>query len=227
MEHEVSSINRTPTVGKVLEGIRDKIFQLEFKSGDSFTESSLADEYGVSRGSIRSALQKLESEGLISTRANGRKVIVGIDEKFIEGLYETRIHLERKAAEICITHQEINYTPLALALTKFYTLQSTPKESLALERSLANTGFHRALFETAGNNSLLRCWETLQPLFFALAKMNYVTLGEKNDDLRVIKQHTRILELVLKKDPGITEEIDSHIREAIDDSLKGYRDLLK
>lgn len=227
MRSEINSVERTPTVGKVLEGIRDEIFMLELRSGDMFTESALAEKHAVSRGSIRSALLILENEGLISTLSNGRKVIAGINEKFIADLYETRILLEQKAAEICIAKQDIDCTPLATAITRFYTLQSGFKDDLTLERARANTGFHHALFETAGNSSLLQCWETLEPLLHALVKLNCATLGEKNDDAHSVRSHTVILEMILRRNAQVIDEIKQHVGVAIGESIDGYRQRLK
>ena len=227
MRSEINSVERTPTVGKVLEGIRDEIFMLELKSGDMFTESALAEKHEVSRGSIRSALLILENEGLISTLSNGRKVIVGINEKFIEDLYETRMLLEQKAAEICVVRRNVDCTPLAQAITRFYTLQSCGKADLTLERAQANTGFHRALFEAAANSSLLQCWETLEPLLHALVKLNCATLGEKNDDAHSVRSHTAILEMILGRNAQVIAEIGRHVGVAVGESLDGYRQRLK
>lgn len=227
MKTEIHSTERTHAVSKVLEGIRDEIFMLELKSGDLFTESSLAEKHRVSRGSIRPALLILENEGLISTLPNGRKAIVGINEKFIEDLYETRILLERKATMVCLEKPEIDCSHLAAAISRFYTVQSGNPDEVMQRRSFANTGFHRALFETAGNSPLLQCWETIEPMLHSLVKLNCATLDEKNDDAHNIRTHTRILEMLIGKKHGVVDEIHSHIAVAIGESIDGYHKRLK
>lgn len=227
MKSEIHSTERTPTVSKVLEGIRDEIFMLELKNGEMVTENFLAEKHQVSRGSIRSALLILENEGLISTLPNGRKVIVGINEKSIEDLYETRVLLEQKAALICLSTPNIDCSHLATAISRFYTLQSGDQEDITLRRALANTGFHRALFETAGNSSLLQCWETLEPMLHALVKLNCATLGDRNDDAYSVKSHTLLLEMIIGKKAETIDELVNHIMVAVGESLDGYRQRLK
>jgi len=223
MINEINSSMRAPTVQKVLDSIRDKIIMLEYKSGDMLTENNLSEEYNVSRGSVRSALVLLENEGLISTLSNGRKYVIGLTEKFIEDLYETRIMLEREAALYCINKNILDLSPLANVLTKFYTLATAPTDSIYLNRAIINTSFHRAIFETCTNRSLLQCFETIEPMLFALAKLNYCTLGDSCDNSVLIQTHTQILELIMKRDVIVADEITRHITVAKIESIAGMK----
>lgn len=223
---EINGFTRAPTVVRALEGIRDRIVLCEFQGGETLTENALASEYAVSRGSIRSVLYMLESEGLISTQPNGRRLVIGITEKFIEDLYETRILLECEASNLCIQKSNLDYSRLANALAQFYTLQSAPKEMLYIERANANTRFHRALIETAENRSLLQCWETVEPLTHALSKLNYLTLADKTNDDELTQSHTAILDMVIKKNADIARHLRQHIHVAIGESIDGWRQRL-
>lgn len=226
MTREINSIERTPAVGKVLADLRERIFRLNLKNGDTFTEAALAKEYGVSRGSIRSALHKLENEGLLTTLSNGRKVITGINEKFLVDLYEIRTMCERKAVETCLL-RDIDCAPLAMAMSHFYTMQTSSTGDFYIERANANTGFHRALFATAGNRSLIQCWETIEPILHAVVMYNYRQLGQKSDDAETVRIHTRLLEMIIRKDPAALDEIERHVRVAADESLGFYRETLR
>ena len=219
---KINSVTRAPTVARALEGIRDKIVLHEFKSGETLTETALATEYGVSRGSIRSVLYMLESEGLISTQPNGRRVVIEITDKFIADLYDTRILLECKAASICIESSVVDYSKMANSIARFYTLRSARKETLYVERTLTNTGFHRALIESANNRSLLQCWETVEPLLHAFIKLNYLTLDNRTDDEALMKSHTDIMDMIMKKDPLVVDELDKHVRVAVGESIDGW-----
>lgn len=227
MNLEANIIERGSRVSTVMEAIRDKILIQEMHAGDMFTENALAESHGVSRGTIRSALLMLENEGLVTTLPNGRKKIVGINEDFISDLFETRIMLEQKAVETCISRNDADCSPLAVALSKFYTIQFAPKEKLPEERTVANTGFHRTLFEITGNRSLLQCWETLEPLLHAITKFGYTTVGEKSDDAKTVKIHTLILEMVMRKDTAVVDEIKRHILYAKDESIGCFHQWMK
>lgn len=94
MAKTINSIDRTATVANVVDAIRNKIILQEYPAGQKLTELALSAEYKISRGSVRTALQVMENEGLIATLPNGRKLVVGITEKFVTDLYETRGMLE-------------------------------------------------------------------------------------------------------------------------------------
>ncbi|MCD8141064.1 MAG: GntR family transcriptional regulator [Planctomycetaceae bacterium] len=223
MQQEINMVDRTPSVGKTMEAIRDSILVQELRKGDIFTESALAESHGVSRGTIRSALFMLENEGLIDTMPNGRKKIVGVNEEFILNLFDTRTMLEQKAVAICIARKSISCNPLALSIAKFYTLQSLPEGEISVERANANTGFHRALFQITENRSLFQCWATLEPLLHALVKLSYLVKGDESDDSESVLIHSRLLEMILRKDPAAIDEIERHINVARDEALDCFR----
>lgn len=224
---EINIVDRAPAAGKALTSIRDSIVMQHFRHGDMLIEAVLAEDIKVSRGSIRTAFQALEKEGLISTLPNGRKTVVGIDEKFIVDLYETRTLLEKAAARTCMGNTNIDFSRIAMALPLFYTLQTAEENIIFQKRAEANTLFHRAFFEAADNRSLLQCWETIEPILFSLAKFNYVTLGSQTDDDVLVQTHTTLLEMLLKKDKSILSEIQAHNEVAKIESLEGLEKRLK
>ena len=62
MSNEKNGINRAAAVNTATVRIRRKIVKGEYTKGMSLTETQLAEECALSRGSIRSALSVLESE---------------------------------------------------------------------------------------------------------------------------------------------------------------------
>lgn len=102
-----SEVRPTPTSGGtrpgVTAGIRDAILHGDFVPGQRLVESDLSEQFGASRGSVRTALLELAMEGLVERMANrGARVrVVPLDEA-IE-IYEVRMVVEAlcaaKAAE--------------------------------------------------------------------------------------------------------------------------------
>ena len=215
---ETGSISRSPAVEKVLLDLRERIMLGEISSEQQLAENALAAYYGVSRGSIRRALQTLESEGLVITSENGRRAPVVIDEKFTSDLYQIRLMIEAKAIQICLIKEDIDTSIIATAFADFYKLYSFQGEELYFARSVVNTRFHRAVVETAENQSLLQCWNTLEPLIHGLAKFNYIKLKERqtNDDL--ITSHQKLMDLIFRRDKAALTEIADHVGVAINET---------
>ena len=68
-----------------------------YRPGDRLVESELADRFGVSRTPIREALQRLETQSLLSR--DGRSLIVAsLDHNQMADLYVVRSELEGLAA---------------------------------------------------------------------------------------------------------------------------------
>lgn len=64
-----------------------------YKPGDRLVESDLAERFGVSRTPIREALQRLETQSLLSR--DGRSLIVAsLDHNEVAELYVVRAELE-------------------------------------------------------------------------------------------------------------------------------------
>lgn len=206
-----------------VEGIRDKIFMQEYACGFVLTEALLAGEYDISRGSIRSALFVLEKEGLIATRPNGRKVVLGINEKYVDDLHDIRNIIERTALSSCITLPSVDYSRLAVALTGFYTSGVRNIGELSIKRARANTGFHRTLVEIAENRPLLQCWETIESSLTALSKVNYMVLGDSLPENDLVKSHMILLEMIVSRDKRVLDKLSKHVLDAKLDSINGLK----
>lgn len=66
-----------PAYLRVSETIRDRILRRDLKEGEALpTETELARQFAVNRSTVREALRKLESSGLLGRRAGGKRLYV-------------------------------------------------------------------------------------------------------------------------------------------------------
>ena len=218
-------VSRSPTVDKTIDSIRDKIFMQQYKSGMLLAETYLAEEYQISRASVRAALFVMEKEGLVVTQSNGRKVVLGLNEKYVDDLYHMRNLLECDAINCCINGNNINYSRLAVAITEFYNTDSPNLEERYQTRAKANTGFHRTLVEISESRPLLQCWDTIESSFTALSKINYGSHGDPMTSKELIREHTDILELIITRDERAFAEITNHVMVAKRNSINGLKQM--
>jgi DNA-binding GntR family transcriptional regulator len=79
--------------------LRERIALLDYPPGTNLTETELGEEFGVSRTPIRRALQALEADGLLETRAGIGSVVTAFDLASMKDSYVLRMHLAELAGD--------------------------------------------------------------------------------------------------------------------------------
>ena len=79
--------------------VLDAIDQGLYRPGDRLVESELAERFGVSRTPIREALQRLETQSLL-TRDGRSLIVASLDHAQMAELYVVRQELEGLAAKL-------------------------------------------------------------------------------------------------------------------------------
>src|SRR4051794_8529863 len=80
--------------------IQRKILAGEIPSGGKVSEQSIAEELGISRTPVRSAIHELETEGLLEQVPRYGTIVRQADRRDIVELFDLRMALESFAAEI-------------------------------------------------------------------------------------------------------------------------------
>ena len=210
-----SAASRKSAVNAATYAIRDKIIMREFPRGMQLTEVQLAELCGASRGSIRSALQELESEGLLISHPNGRKEIAGIDRAYVEDLYSMRQMLEGKAIDVILSRDYENECEyIRQVITPFSTLFSSDHNSSHI-RAWEDMHFHRLLIHVSGNRVLEQCWKVVGPVIWHMQSVNarHGTEGENYENL-VNTQHNEIIRLLRERNTSLRDMIWTHIDNA-------------
>lgn len=207
------TIARSNAGRKVLEPLRLEILLGDLPAGSRLIETRLAEEYGVSRSSVRSALQVLETEGLIRKLGNGCKEVLGFTRKDALDAHDLRFLLEKRAVEIILDMPEAKYGPL-LDVLGYIERSRTPARKHRCDWHLVDIRFHKAIVETAGNGPLLKAWDVNAPLVYSLMTLN--TSGEYHDRYidEFFEKHKRIFDSVITRNPDIHELLKVHVDDA-------------
>lgn len=122
------------------------------KQGSQLVEVTLAQKLGVSRTPVRSAIKKLEAEGLVNSIPHRGAFVITPTKQEIEETFLVRAELECMAARLTIHHcsqAQIDelYQRIDFEITIF------DKTNLDTYFA-ANDCFHRRIAEMSGNNVL-------------------------------------------------------------------------
>lgn len=150
---------------QVWEELRKQIVHGERQPGDRLVELEIAAQLGVSQGTVREALQRLESEGLVERQSRTATYVTdfSIAEMYELSLVRTQVEgftFARAAAHI--TDEQCNELQ---ELVEQLRLAARRKDLVALEK--IDMQFHQRVCELAGSRILLRIW---LPLFTQLQR---------------------------------------------------------
>ena len=200
---------QTDAYGLILEAIDSGIY----RPGARLVESELAERFGVSRTPIREALQRLETQGMLSR--DGRSLIVAsLDHNQLAELYMVRAELEGLAARLTARHatdEEIRV--LGDMVAEDHALKDNPT---ALAR--ANRRFHKQVHLASHNRYLVAQLELVHRSMALLASTSLAVEGRGETALA---EHAAIVEAIAQGDGDAAySALRQHISKAFETRLR-------
>lgn len=169
--------------------------------GDRLVESDLADRFGVSRTPVREALQRLETEAMLSR--DGRSLIVAsLEHNQIAEFYEVRSQLEGLAAALAAKHASDEEIRVLFGMIE--ADRKIVNEPRLLSR--ANRRFHTQIHLASRNRYLVR---QLEMVHRSMALLTETSLAAAGRGMQSLDEHQAIVEAISKRQP---EEADAAVR---------------
>jgi DNA-binding GntR family transcriptional regulator len=185
-----------------------------FKPGDRLVESELADRFGVSRTPVREALQRLETQGMLSR--DGRSLIVAsLDHNQLAELYAVRTELEGLAARLAAraaTDEEVRVLR-GMVEDDRRLIGGDPREL-----SRANKRFHKQIHLASHNRFLI---QQLDLVHRSMALMATTSFAAEGRDEMGLAEHDRIIAAIEARDPEAAyTALRTHISKAFETRLR-------
>ena len=214
----------------VFEQLRDLIFKGRLKPGDQLmTERELTESLGVSRPTVREAINRLVALGLLEHRQgqgtfvnpeafsadkNPFSSIMNDQEVSLVDLLEVRLGLECNAVMMAASRAtEEDITDLEKSLEEIKN--EIDHGGLGQEPDVA---FHMGIAYATKNPAQIRLMKNFYELLFFGISTNLRLLYSEPDNLqKVIGQHTRIFQSIRAHDPDAAyEAMKEHITFVLD-----------
>lgn len=193
--------------------ILESIDNHRFIPGDRLVESELAERFGVSRTPVREALQRLETQGLL-TRDGRSLIVASLDHTEMAELYVVRGELEGLAAKLAARHatpEEVDV--LRQMLDRDKGLADDPA---ALAR--ANKRFHKQIHLASHNRFLVKQLDLVHRSMALLATTSIAAEGRGKDTL---VEHQQIVDAIETGDGDAAySALRDHISKAYVTRLK-------
>lgn len=178
-----------------------------YKPGSRLVESELADRFGVSRTPIREALQRLETQSLL-TRDGRSLIVASLDHSQLSELYVVRGALEGLAARLAARHS----TPEELAVLRDMLESDRKLVSDPEAMSRANRRFHKQIHLASHNRFLVQQLDLVHRSMALLASTSIAVAGRPTDTL---EEHERIVHAIETGDGDAADKaLRDHISQA-------------
>lgn len=184
-----------------------------YRPGDRLVESELAERFGVSRTPIREALQRLETQSLL-TRDGRSLIVASLDHNELAELYVVRTELEGLAARLAAQHA----TPEELLILREMVEGDRAILHDTAELSRANRRFHKQIHLASHNRFLVRQLDLVHRSMALLTSSSLEVTGRRETALA---EHDAIVTAMEARDgPGAERALQDHISRAFATRLK-------
>lgn len=184
-----------------------------YAPGDRLVESELADRFRVSRTPIREALQRLETQSML-TRDGRSLVVASLDHNQLAELYEVRAELEGLAAQLAAQHatrEEIHVLYDMIASDRKIT-----DDPGRLSR--ANRRFHNQIHLASRNRYLI---SQLEMVHRSMALLTSTSLAVDGRGEMALNEHKDIVKAIELRDGEVANKaLKKHLSFAFETRLK-------
>ena len=209
------AVQPVSTVDALAKVLGKQILDGTLPAGTQLREAEISQNFGVSRHSVRSALQVLVHEGIARHAANRGVFVPEFTGAEIAEMFRLREVLEVEAVNRIVA----GLADLSRPSAALEALRSLPADSDWGTVRDADLAIHKALIETTENQRIIRTFNTLM----AELRLSMLHLRKEFEHRQwVVRQHESLLE-ALKAGDGdrAIEWIRKHNSESISDLSEG------
>jgi DNA-binding GntR family transcriptional regulator len=192
--------------------LRDAIISGALQPSQRLVESELSETFGLSRAAVRTALVRLEQDGLVShERHRGAKVRLVTEREAVE-IVEARAALE----SVAVRSAAVNATKHDVAELRglLREMRSLLKAGDLLGVSDVNARLHRRLLEISRNQTAIRLTSTLNS---QLVRFQFRTILAPGRGPQSLAEHTAVVDAVAAHDPDAAERaMRTHLLHVVD-----------
>lgn len=195
------------TAALIADRLREAIATGVLAPGEQLTEATLAGAFGVSRGPLREAMQRLTQEGLLVGHRNRGLFVLSLDDAEIADIYLAREAVERAAIEQVVAGGRAEE---AVELVRIAERMGTD-DVAAVTR--ADTDFHVTLVRLSASPRLQAMHATLiTQVRMCLTRLQ----GTYTPSEGRVEEHLGIARAVQAGDvPGATALLHAHMRDGL------------
>ncbi|WP_447920634.1 GntR family transcriptional regulator [Achromobacter aegrifaciens] len=178
--------------------LRRRLMAGSFMPGERLREEHIAAELSVSRTPVRSAIERLVTDGLVKHEGRRGAVVLGWQDRDIDEAFELRMLLEpysaKAAAERASPEQILELERINQSMLD--AINSDAPDSVAQVQHF-NNQFHHALLDAAQSARVRSMVEGLLDMPIIIGSFYFYT---RDDMLRSVEHHRQIIAALRARD---------------------------
>ncbi|MBP8108148.1 MAG: GntR family transcriptional regulator [Caldilineaceae bacterium] len=204
----------------VAERLREAILSGQLAPGERLRETELSEMMGVSRGPVREALRRLESEGLVFVGRTGRTKVARLSLQDLDEVFSLRKALERVAIEYACeyaTSEDLDelqaiVDDMAIALARGINEKEGAEFDLR---------FHDVVYRASRHQRLGNSWISIRSQTYIIMLSRNVASADFRDS--VVHGHQEIVDAITARDKErALAVIEQHMFVAYERVSKSY-----
>jgi DNA-binding GntR family transcriptional regulator len=193
--------------------IKRAILSLKLRPGEALVESELAQQLGISKTPVRTALHELEREGLVTKVLYKGTYVTEVTLRDVQEIFELRAVLEGLAARLAVPMLDES------ELTRAREFLRLMEEALKMaDKDLASQygkQFHDLILQNADNQRLQLILHNLDDHLQRFRLLSDQISGRLEKSLR---EHKRVLQALDQGDPDLAEQkIKEHLHSVLEE----------
>nr|CAA6829935.1 MAG: GntR family transcriptional regulator [uncultured Thiotrichaceae bacterium] len=193
---------------RLFQDLRNSILEGNLPAGKKISEPELASAYGVSRGSLREAIGKLENCNLVTRRPNIGARIISFSIAQLMEIYQIREAMEGMAARLAAQNMTESERDHLKELLKHHTdaiNRSEQPDSSSLKHD-PDLDFHFCVIQGSQNERLVRmlCQDLYDLVRFYRFRLN------PGFSVKAMQEHELIVDAICRRDGEMAEVLMRH-----------------
>ncbi|PID37478.1 MAG: GntR family transcriptional regulator [Rhodobacterales bacterium] len=202
-----------PVLKDAYELILEAIDAGDYRPGDRMVESELAERLGMSRTPVREAIQRLETQRIL-TRDGRSLIVASLDHNQLAELYAVRAELEGLAARLAAQHA----APEEVRLLREMVEEDYARTDDPAAMARSNRRFHKQVHLASHNRYLV---EQLDMVHRSMALLATTSLAVEGRSATALAEHDAIVRAIEARDPdAAAAALRDHISSAFETRLR-------
>lgn len=210
-------VNRESTAAVIARQLREAIMYGKLPPNAQLSEVELSAQFGVSRGPLREAMQRLVQEGILRSEPNRGLFVRHLDYDDIRDVYTARTAIESAAA--LIVQRERGATSINKLRQACAAIERAAHQKDPSKLSDADLAFHKVLVAESASPRLMRMHDTLiVETRMCLTALENTMPGAK----AVVDEHNLVIDAIENGDrSAVLQRIESHMQDALQRLVPG------